>query len=238
MKRQTVSCDTAMPAARRSTARARTVQSDFDASRAEISSAALSSMSGRGPPSFLASRPCPARASWPIRTALAAETAKRAAASRTVAPSASAAATRERKSRESGRAIGAGLLPRANVESHQPRVAESLFRFRAALTNSEPPRDSSTSIKPPDARHARGPNGHAAAAIPSRVQIPRHPHHRRASHPVVAAMPSGGGASPCESFLLPRRPSSAGRAGAGDSGPDPPNPVAHPRGRTASSSPR
>ncbi len=63
-------------------------------------------------------------ASWPIYTADATDTPKRFAASRTVKPSFNAAATRIRKSSESGRTIAAGLLPSDYLESRQLRLGE------------------------------------------------------------------------------------------------------------------
>ena len=137
MKRQTVSCETSIPSARRSAASARTVQSDLAARRLLSVSDTLRRIGERWPPIFRGARPCPAHASWPIRTAEATDTPNRFAASRTVEPSASASATRTRKSRDSGRTIAAGLLPSSDLESRVPRVGESKSRFNDALTDSK-----------------------------------------------------------------------------------------------------
>lgn len=94
-------------------ASARTVESVFAARRLVIAAAGACRTRGQLPPIFRAAKPCPARAGWPIRTALATEMPKRSAATRTVDPSVRAAATRLRKSRESGRTMPAGLLPAA-----------------------------------------------------------------------------------------------------------------------------
>jgi len=56
-----------------------------------------------------------------MRTALATETSNLLAAARTLSPSAKAAATRIRKSKDKGFTIAAGLLPSSNGESHPAR---------------------------------------------------------------------------------------------------------------------
>jgi len=129
MKRQTVSCVTVVPRPQSSAAKARTVRSGFSANLDFTQSATSPRMiiSG-GAPRGRAFKSPPARAFWPSRTAVAAQTPNRTATDRTVSPAITADAILLRRSSERDEGMRADLKL-TTQQNHTSQRAATPSRF-------------------------------------------------------------------------------------------------------------